>query len=88
MKKYRTITGKYLNEAWNVRAKHALYREDGMWYHQLREFPGALFDASGYVLFKTEQDYCQSPYLQIEQDCHVPRGISSMPNYIRVIKKK
>jgi hypothetical protein len=36
----KRITGKILNEAWQVGAKHALYREDGKWYHQLRDFPG------------------------------------------------
>jgi len=78
------VTGRRLNEEWKVGARHALYREDGRWYHQLNQFPGALFDASGYVLFETEEDYRNSGYLQIAQDVHVPDGISSMPNYVRV----
>jgi 5-methylcytosine-specific restriction enzyme A len=78
------LRARALNNLWGVGAKHALYREDGKWYHQLTEFPGALFDANGYVVFKTVTDYLGSPYLQIRQDLHVPAGISAMPNYIRV----
>lgn len=82
------ISGKYLNVLWNVGAKHALYREDGKWYHQLRNFPGALFDANGYVIFETEKDYLESPYLQIQQDLHVINGISTMPGYIRITESR
>jgi len=41
-----------LNHKWGVNAKHALYRDDGRWYHVLEKFPGALFDSHGYVFFK------------------------------------
>ncbi len=84
MTKQRRLTGKYINDLWGVGAKHALYREDGKWYHQLTEFPGAFFDANGYVIFETENDFLESPYLQIGQDVHLTDGISSMPNYIRI----
>jgi 5-methylcytosine-specific restriction protein A len=87
MLKTRSFTGKYLNELWAVGVKHALYREDGKWYHQLLEFPGALFDANGYVVFETERDYLASPHLQIQQDVHLSEGISAMPNYIRITEK-
>jgi 5-methylcytosine-specific restriction protein A len=80
----RNLTGKHLNDLWQVGAKHALYREDGKWYHQLVEFPGALFDANGYVVFESEASYLKSPYLQIQKDVNLPDGISSMPNYVRV----
>jgi len=76
--------GQSLNDLWQVGAKHAHYREDGNWYHQLKAFPGALFDANGYVLFETEHDYLSSTYLQIQQDMHVPNGISSLPTYVRL----
>jgi 5-methylcytosine-specific restriction enzyme A len=78
--------GRALNEQWGVNAKHALYREDGRWFHQLTGFPGALFDAHGYILFPTEQSYRMCAHLSIGQDVNVsdPRGISSIPGYIRV----
>ncbi len=83
-----TITGKRLNDLWNVGAKHALYREDGKWYHNLEVFPGVLFDANGYVVFQTEQDYHQNPYLRITEDLHIMEGgISSIPGYIRVSER-
>jgi hypothetical protein len=83
--KTRTLTGKQLNFLWGVGARHSLYREDGKWYHQLREFPWALFDAHGYVVFGTREDYLDySPYLHPKQHLHVSRGISAMPNYVRV----
>jgi len=84
----RELSGKLLNKLWQVRAKHALYREDGKWYHQLTDFPGALFDANGYIVFATERDYLNCSYLQIKKDLHVPEGISSIPGYIRVTEKK
>lgn len=54
-------SGKKLNDEWGVGAAHALYREDGTWYHVLEKFPGALFDAHGYVLFETETAYRNCP---------------------------
>jgi 5-methylcytosine-specific restriction protein A len=87
MAKTQTLTGKYLNRLWGVNAKHALYREDGKWYHHLQDFPGALFDACGYVRFETEKDYTESSFLQIGQDLHVPCGISTMPQYVRITEK-
>ena len=87
-RKYNKITGRELNKLWGVGAKHALYREDGKWYHLLRAFPGALFDANGYVVFQTEEDYLKCEYLQITQHIHVPKGISAIPGYIHVSEKE
>jgi 5-methylcytosine-specific restriction protein A len=80
----RSGSGRELNRRWGVGARHALYREDGSWYHHLNEFPGALFDAHGYVVFKTEAEYFSSPYLQHGEELHVPGGITSIPGYIRM----
>ena len=80
----KKVTGRKLNEEWSVGAKHALYREDGGWYHLLKRFPAALFDANGYVTFETKNDYLKSGHLQITQALHVPRGISSMPGYVKI----
>jgi 5-methylcytosine-specific restriction enzyme A len=80
----KVATGKMLNELWGVGAVHALYREDGKWYHRLERFPGALFDSNGYVLFRTQEEYLRSPYLQRTQDLHVDRGISSIPGYVHI----
>lgn len=83
-RKQRNLTGKLLNDLWDIGAKHALYREDGTWYHQLTEFPGVLFDSNGYLVFESEKDYRENHHLQIKQDLHIPDGISSVPGYTRV----
>jgi 5-methylcytosine-specific restriction protein A len=72
-----------LNRQWGVNAKHPLYHRDGTFYEHLEEFPGALFDAEGYVLFDTEEAYRQCPYLHIGVKVNVPEGIRSIPGYIR-----
>lgn len=79
-------TGAQLNERWGVGAAHALYIHDGHWYHQLKEFPGALFDRNGYILFQTEADFRSCPHISIGKDVSVPKpGISAIPGYVRVV---
>ncbi len=80
----KTNDGKTLNKEWGVNAEHALYREDGIWYHHLRYFPGALFDKNGYILFETENDYLNCSYINFGQDINILQGISKIPGYIRV----
>ncbi len=82
--KNRQITGKYLKELWKVNVIHALYHQDGTFFENLHEFPGALFDFNGYVIFKTEQEYNTCPYLDIGQKLNVHDGISSIPGYKRM----
>ena len=74
-----------LNETWSVGAAQARYSDDGHWYATLSRFPAALFDAAGYVLFETEQEYRASPYLKIGKQISVPKpGISAIPGYVLV----
>lgn len=77
------LTGRHLNELWRVGARHALYHHEGVWYHQLQHFPGALFDSNGYVLFGTPEEFLHSAYLHIRKHVHVPDGIAAMPTYVR-----
>lgn len=76
--------GRDLNQEWGIGARHALYRENGTWYHQLTAFPGALIDADGYILFATKQEYLQCPLLQRGKEIVVPGGIAQIPGYVRV----
>src|SRR5437773_6511294 len=76
------MTGKQLNEEWKVGAQHALYRETGNWFQLLKRFPGALFDANGYILFKTRREYEECEFLQRGKEIGVPRGIASIPGYV------
>jgi hypothetical protein len=78
------VTGKHLNSEWNVGAKHALYHKYGRWYHQLRDFPGALLDLNGYVLFDSRESFLANPEIVVTQDVHVPKGLASHSAYVRV----
>lgn len=77
-------TGNILREKWSVDAEQALYSRNGEWYHRLKRFPAAFFDANGYILFKTEKDYSENDSLKIGKTVHVKNGISSLTNYIRI----
>jgi hypothetical protein len=80
------LSGRKLNEAWSVGAKHALYHREGCWYNNLDRFPGALFDPNGYVVFATENAYRNSRHLRITQETNVTNGIASIPGYVRMKK--
>jgi hypothetical protein len=82
-KQERTI-GRELNERWSVGARQARYRKNGNWFHLLDQFPGALFDENGYILFNTQQDYEQCAFLQRGKELGVPHGIESIPGYVRI----
>jgi 5-methylcytosine-specific restriction endonuclease McrA len=74
-----------LNEAWGVGAAQVRYSDDGHWYATLARFPAALFDAHGFVLFMTEEEYRTSPHISIGKHIGIPKpGISEIPGYVRV----
>ncbi len=78
------ITGKLLSQKWKVDVKHALYSHDGTWYHRLKDFPGALFDSSGFVIFNTKDEFEGCPSLRLKKDCGCRFGISTIDGYVRV----
>lgn len=80
----KTNSGARLNEIWNVRAQHALYHKDGIWFMPLERFPGAYFDPHGYILFKTRDEYLNCSFLDIGERVNVKAGIKSIPGYVRV----
>ncbi len=80
----RTNSGRRLNIEWHVGAKHALYHEAGTFYERLTRFPGALFDHNGYVEFKTEKAYLNTPGLRHGIRLNVPNGISSLRGYVKM----
>lgn len=82
------MTGSYLNKILSINAKHALYRENGKWYHNLTRFPWVLFDKNGYVIFDNKEDYIKNPSLQIKKDLHITDGIESLTRYLRFTKRE
>ncbi|WP_443945757.1 HNH endonuclease [Pedobacter sp. AW1-32] len=82
------MKGSYLNKILSINAKHALYREDGKWYHNLTKFPGVLFDKNGYIIFNNEESYINNPKLQVKKDLHITDGIESLANYVKFSKRE
>lgn len=82
------MTGNYLKKILSIDAKHALYREDGKWYHNLTRFPGVLFDKNGYIIFNNEGDYINNPNVQIKKDLHITNGIESLANYLKFTERE
>jgi hypothetical protein len=79
------LSGRKLNKEWGVGALHALYNKDGSWYHKLAQFPGALFDPNGYVLFETREAYenCFGLAFGTTDSVHIPSTIEQLPGYVR-----
>ena len=75
------MNGKLLNKLLQLGCKHALYREDGKWYHNLTDFPGVLFDKHGYLIFMRKNYYVNHPNLQIKRDLHIIGGLNSILGY-------
>ncbi len=78
------LSGKYLAQLWGVNAAQTLYHKDGTCYDLLERFPGALFDANGYVLFADRNHYRSCSYLRFTHELNVPDGIESIPSYNRM----
>src|SRR5258708_6989870 len=77
-----------LNEKWRVGAEQPRYSHDGHWYATLTRFPAALIDANGYLVFASEEEYRDSPYIRTGKQIGVPKpGISAIPGYVRVEKQ-
>jgi hypothetical protein len=81
--KFERVTGDQLRKLWKVPVKHALYHRDGTFFENLVQFPGALFDWHGYVVFDTEQEYNDCSHLYRGRKLNVPGGIASIPGYVR-----
>lgn len=75
------MNGNYLNKLLELNTLHALYREDGKWYHHLKKFPGVLFDTNGYLIFQTIEDYINNSSLIKQKDLHIINGLSSLAGY-------
>ena len=83
--KRKTNSGKRLLQAWQIPAKQAFYHLGGKFYMPLSQFPGALCDPEGYVVFTSRDAYERSPHLSIGPRLNIRCGaISDMPGYCRV----
>ena len=77
-------TGKRLLAYYKIPVRSAYYHNEGHWYWNLHSFPAAYFDANGCVVFQTENDYINSPYLTISSkntNVRNKRTIADIPGY-------
>ena len=81
--------GKELAKRWGLTIQQALYRKTGDWYHQLKQFPEALLDADGYVIFDSDEAFKACPQLRIGKDpkrhggwVAASAGIKAIPGYV------
>jgi hypothetical protein len=75
------LSAKILTELLDIKVEHALYQENGLWYHVLRQFPGALFDKNGVLIFNTKHEYDNNPSIRSGKELNVTGGIASLPGY-------
>ena len=79
----KRVTGEWLNRAFKIGARHALYSKHGTVYEQLTQFPGILCDAGGYVHYDDEAQFTGDERLSIGEKVNVPGGLASHPRYER-----
>lgn len=88
-------SGKALAKEYGLEVEHALYRRSGDWYHILKAFPGALFDANGYLVFVSQGAYdafaSQGPEQGVVQyldtnTLTIRGGISRHKDYVRFLE--
>ncbi len=80
----RRMTGEWLNRAFRLDARHALYHKDGKLYERLVRFPGVLCDRNGSVRFEDEEQFVSDPNLTVGDKVNVPQGLASHPRYQRL----
>ena len=83
------MTAKGLAKFYKIDVQSAYYHDEGNWYWNLKQFPGAYFDPNGCIVFETEQDYrfCGLLHLSIGPENtgvrhkDVGMSISDIPGY-------
>jgi hypothetical protein len=66
---------------WALPVREAHFHREGTFYEHLSQFPGALCDTNGYVLFDSKEEYEKCPKLELKKKANVPEGIVSIPGY-------
>ena len=75
--------GDVLIRKWRIPARQARFHRDGMFYELLTDFPAALCDCNGYVVFESSHDLEQFQQIRIGKKINVVGGVSSIPGYQR-----
>jgi len=78
-------TGYELIKRWGLPVRQARFHRDGHYYEHLTQFPAALCDPNGYVIFESEEEYRACPKLHLGQQVNVKQpGIEAIPSYQEV----
>lgn len=75
-----------LIDRWGLQVAQGRCHREGTFYENLTEFPGALLDANGFVIFETEDEYrnCDGVTVKVKTNVDKP-GIQSLPRYKRMV---
>jgi len=63
----------------NINVSEARYHVDGTWYNTLDNYPAALLDLYGYVIFNSENNL--RSHADIKKKIHISRGIHNLNDY-------
>lgn len=80
----RTGNGRALARREGLQVRQAFYHQDGTFFQPISEYPVALFDRYGYVVFPDERSCTARPEIRITEKTNIPVGISSLPGYRRM----
>ena len=83
------MTARALAKFYKIDVRSAHYHDEGNWYWNLQQFPGAYFDPNGCKVFETEEDYrfCGRLHLSIGprntgiRHKNVGMSLSDVPGY-------
>jgi hypothetical protein len=85
----RSDSGKRLQHEWNIPVRQTRYHHKGDFYMPLTQFPGALADRGGYIIFQTEQELLKCPTAELRGvgtrnvRLGILGGISNLPTYVK-----
>ncbi|RZM79724.1 HNH endonuclease [Leptolyngbya iicbica] len=73
-----------LSKAFGLNVVQSRYSDWGNFYGLIQSYPCALWDRSGYIIFSHE-DELNMPGISVSKRINVPKGISSLDGYKRVM---
>ncbi len=77
----RPVRGSQLADREGLSVKRAYYHHEGTWFQVPIEFPAALFDPRGYVVFETESEFRNTPGVEVGEKTNIHEGIWKLSKY-------
>ena len=63
--------------------KRGYFHKDGIAYQKPYGYPVVFFGPDGYLIVKDEASMRSNPYINVGKQVSIPRGIYSVPGYVR-----